>query len=301
MITRRTALSGLLAATAFGSGQASAITLPSKRAAGSAVRGVTQPYATIQLGKKVYTADENGNFIFPTPIIGPGTLELVVTPRGGQASKTSFAFAGRKYETSIVKGLSRLAADNDLPDDPERVVKSGPPLQGSGQDALTVMRKKREAELKEAAWKEKPNISAFASKFVRPLQVWRVTSEWGSIREKHYLDGRVVETQHLGLDLGRPDATKQVGGTIIAPADGKVVLVGNDFFYQGNCVFLAHGGGLVTAYYHMASPSQLKLGQMVRQGDLIGQQGTTGSSTAIHLCWRAQIGDQAIDPRSLLD
>jgi len=100
--------------------------------------------------------------------------------------------------------------------------------------------------------------------------------------------------------LGRDDSRGTDGRAIRAPADGEVILAGDDFYYEGNCVFLAHGGGVITGYYHMAAAPTVKTGEKVSQGHKLGEMGATGSANGIHLCWRAQINGIPIDPETLM-
>lgn len=102
-----------------------------------------------------------------------------------------------------------------------------------------------------------------------------------------------VRSRHLGLDLrGRR------GAPVYAPAAGRVVLTGS-FYYQGNAVYLDHGLGLVTAYFHFSSTA-VETGQRVEAGQLLGGVGSTGRSTAPHLHWSAYVDGENIDPESLV-
>ena len=102
-----------------------------------------------------------------------------------------------------------------------------------------------------------------------------------------------VSSRHLGLDLRGAR-----GAAVVAPAAGRVVLAGN-FYYQGNAVYLDHGLGLVTAYFHFSS-TDVREGETVEAGQLLGRVGSTGRSTAPHLHWSAYVGGENIDPESLI-
>lgn len=115
------------------------------------------------------------------------------------------------------------------------------------------------------------------------------TSPFGQRR----MFNRNVASRHLGLDLrGRR------GDPVRAPAAGRVVLSGN-FYYQGNAVYLDHGLGLVTAYFHF-SRTDVEMGELVEAGEVIGAVGSTGRSTAPHLHWSAYVGGTNVDPESLI-
>lgn len=115
------------------------------------------------------------------------------------------------------------------------------------------------------------------------------TSAFG---QRRMFNGNVA-SRHLGLDLrGRR------GEPVRAPAAGRVALTGN-FYYQGNAVYLDHGLGLVTAYFHFAR-TDVEIGDLVEAGQVIGAVGSTGRSTAPHLHWSAYVGGANVDPESLV-
>jgi murein DD-endopeptidase MepM/ murein hydrolase activator NlpD len=94
---------------------------------------------------------------------------------------------------------------------------------------------------------------------------------------------------HAGIDISTP-----IGTRIHSPADGVVIAVGVKGAY-GNAVTVDHGFGIVTQYGHMAS-FNVKPGQRLRRGDVIGFVGNTGRSTAPHLHYEVWVRDQAQNP-----
>ena len=84
----------------------------------------------------------------------------------------------------------------------------------------------------------------------------------------------------------------------MAPAAGRVLLTGS-FYYQGNAVYVDHGMGLVTAYFHFSSIA-VEEGDLVAPGQLLGRVGSTGRSTAPHLHWSAYVNGENVDPESLI-
>ncbi len=102
-----------------------------------------------------------------------------------------------------------------------------------------------------------------------------------------------VRSRHLGLDL-----RARRGNPIMAAAAGRVALAGN-FVYQGNAVYLDHGLGLFTAYFHM-SRLEVEVGDLVEPGQVLGRAGSTGRSTAPHLHWSAYVNGVTVDPESLV-
>ena len=78
-------------------------------------------------------------------------------------------------------------------------------------------------------------------------------------------------------------------------ADGIVTKSGPQVGGLGIAVFLAHGYGLSTHYGHM-SRINVKPGQHVKRGDVIGFVGNTGRSTGYHLHYEVWVHDQAQNP-----
>ena len=117
----------------------------------------------------------------------------------------------------------------------------------------------------------------------------RVTSGFGTGRE---FNGQ-ISSRHMGLDLaGVP------GDTVRAAADGVVALV-DGFLLAGNIVYLNHGGGLLTGYFHL-SGQLVEAGDTVTAGTPIGLVGATGRVTGPHLHWVVRYGTTSVNPRSLL-
>ena len=98
---------------------------------------------------------------------------------------------------------------------------------------------------------------------------------------------------HAGLDFAAATGTP-----ISAPAAGVVANTG-DYFFNGNTVFIDHGQGLITAYMHL-SRIDVRAGQSIRRGEILGAVGATGRVTGPHLHWAVILNNTAIDPELLL-
>ncbi|MFI1532527.1 peptidoglycan DD-metalloendopeptidase family protein [Streptomyces griseus] len=99
--------------------------------------------------------------------------------------------------------------------------------------------------------------------------------------------------QHTGLDF--PAA---VGTAVKAVAAGKVAMAKSGGPY-GNHIMLNHGGGLTSLYAHL-SKMLTSVGDTVKQGQKIGEVGSTGNSSGPHLHLEARVNGKAVDPMSYL-
>ena len=98
---------------------------------------------------------------------------------------------------------------------------------------------------------------------------------------------------HAGLDVA-----VSTGAPVKAPAAGIVANTG-DYFFNGNTVFIDHGQGLITAYMHL-SRIDVRSGQPVKKGEILGAVGSTGRVTGPHLHWAVILNNTPVDPELFL-
>jgi murein DD-endopeptidase MepM/ murein hydrolase activator NlpD len=94
---------------------------------------------------------------------------------------------------------------------------------------------------------------------------------------------------HPGIDVSAPRGTK-----VVAPANGVVVTAGRRGGY-GNAIVIDHGYGIITRYGHLEA-FNVRPGQRVRRGDVIGFVGSTGRSNAPHLHYEVWVNDKTQNP-----
>ena len=101
----------------------------------------------------------------------------------------------------------------------------------------------------------------------------------------------------LGIDLGLAHAPRS---SIVAVADGKVVFAGGDACCSyGLYVIIQHDNGLQTLYGHL-SRIDVRTGQRVSQGDMLGPSGSTGYSTGFHLHFEVSKDGARLNPLNFL-
>jgi Peptidase family M23 len=100
---------------------------------------------------------------------------------------------------------------------------------------------------------------------------------------------------HNGVDIAGP-----AGATVVAPADGVVILAAaTPFTLEGNLLMIDHGMGLNSAFLHL-SRIDVRVGDVVHQGQSIGAIGKTGRATGPHLHWGLKWHDERLDPQALV-
>ena len=126
-------------------------------------------------------------------------------------------------------------------------------------------------------------------RFMEPVQ-GKISGRFGSRR---VINGQ-PRKPHSGEDIAAPEGTP-----VLAMNDGMVRLAA-DHFFSGKGVIVDHGLGLFSMYFHLSSVD-VKHGQVVKKGQVIGKVGATGRATGPHLHWGVRLNGSRVDPYSLLD
>lgn len=230
--------------------------------------GRTVPGAKVSLDGMMLDVDADGVFA-----IGfdrdqkPAATLRVVYPDGGTETR-ALAVAPREWQIQRVEGV------------PQKYV-SPPP------EAMAAIA--RATKLKEEARKTRAGGSRFAEGFIWPA-TGPISGVFGSQR---YYNGE-PRRPHYGVDVAAPTGTP-----IRAPAGGVVTLAEPDMYFEGGLVFLDHGQGVTTLTMHM-SRVDVKAGDRVEQGDVIGAVGGTGRATGPHLHWGMYWRGAWLDPQLLV-
>ena len=128
----------------------------------------------------------------------------------------------------------------------------------------------------------------WAGDFLRPV-AGPVTGAFGRQR---IINGQ-AKNPHNGEDIAAP-----LGADVAAMNDGIVCLTA-DHFFSGKGVFIDHGLGLYSMYFHLSEVS-VKDGEIVKRGQVIGKVGASGRATGPHLHWGVNLNGARVDPLSLV-
>ncbi len=235
---------------------------------GALIIAQTNPQTEVFVGEQKMAVTDEGYFIF-----GFGRFDdkdkIVSIKHQGQTYKTTVPVMAREFPTERIDGLPAN--------------KVNPPAERLARIA------KESAQVKQArgVWSEQ---KAFLESFIWPAE-GRVSGVYGSRR---ILNGE-PKRPHYGMDIANV-----TGSPVIAPASGVVTMAVNDHYYTGGTLIIDHGYGLNTTYLHLSQVNVTE-GQVLEQGQKIGEIGATGRATGPHLDWRLNIGTSLrLDPQLII-
>lgn len=160
-----------------------------------------------------------------------------------------------------------------------------------GQQLMELAQFEREVKLEHNSYEDlystfyhKQDSIAFLPA-LRPVLKGVVTSKFG-MRMHPVLK---VRRHHDGLDFSAPKGTP-----VYATADGVVSFAARNGGY-GNMIMITHKYGFETRYGHL-NKFVVRVGQIVKRGDKIGEVGNTGLTTASHLHYEVKYKGKIVDP-----
>ena len=141
--------------------------------------------------------------------------------------------------------------------------------------------------------------SARALSTVTPARLWAIpmVRPVGGVITSPYGFRRILNGQprapHRGVDY------RAAEGTPVKAAAGGTVVLSADHYFAGRCLYLDHGGGVVSVYLHL-SKRLVEEGDVVTAGDVIGLSGRSGRVTGPHLHFGLCLQGMMVNPEPLL-
>lgn len=242
--------------------------LPQRLQQGQLVIGHAPAGAIIEFaGRRLHVAGD-GVFVFGLDRDAPTHIRLHVRYSNGKARDLALTVEKRDYPIERVEGL---------------------PPQTVTPDPKTAARIQREQARVAEARKRDDAREDFLHGFALPVQDARISGVYGSQR----IDNGTPKAPHMGLDLAVP-----AGTPVHAPAAGIVSFAEPDLILTGGSVLIDHGFGLSSCFLHM-SRLDVKVGDRIAPGQVIGAAGMTGRATGPHVHWGFNWFDVRLDPALL--
>ena len=225
---------------------------------------------TVPIGTETMTVDGE-------PLgFDPDTGEFFIGLDRDAAPNMSLVFRGSN--TGRVQDIEIAARNWDI----ERV---NVPLRPSGTSEEWWQRREPEWLAIKAAREQETGAQGWRQSFVWPV-TGRISGRFGRQRIYQGEPG----SYHSGLDIAPGN-----GVPFVSPADGVVVLARTGFSLEGGIVIVDHGAGLNSAFIHL-SRLAVSEGDAIRQGQVLGNVGSSGRATGPHLHWSLVWQDKRLDP-----
>jgi murein DD-endopeptidase MepM/ murein hydrolase activator NlpD len=232
---------------------------------GGLVFGKTSPGAKVALDAEPVMVGADGAFVLGFGRDHGQTALLVVVLPDGTTVRRALEIADRDFPVDRIDGLDQSK------------------VSGFTEEQLAQIA--ADTAKKDAARRATDAAAHWSSGFAWPL-VGRITGVFGSQR---VLNGE-AKTPHSGVDVAAP-----AGAPIKAPAPGIVRLAEPGLYFEGGLVLIDHGHWLESGFMHL-SRIDVKVGDKVDQGQVIGAVGATGRATGPHMHWSLRWGAVPVDP-----
>ncbi|MBN6100780.1 M23 family metallopeptidase [Xanthomonas sp. CFBP 8703] len=242
---------------------------PASASQGALVIGKVAPGSRVQYAGRTLRVSGYGSVVFGIGRDERGPLRILVQRADGGSESIDIAVTPRDWPLERVNGV------------PPKTVNPPPAI---------AERIKREQAQVTAARDRDDDRTDFATPFIWPVQ-GRISGRFGNARVYNGQPG----AGHSGMDIAVPTGTP-----VKAPAAGVVTFAAPDLYLTGGTVLLDHGYGVSSNFLHL-SRIDVKVGDRIAQGQVLGAVGATGRATGPHLHWGMNWFDVRIDPLLVLE
>lgn len=248
---------------------AAALELQGSWQQGSLVFGKAEPGTQVWFREHRLRVSPQGEFVLGLDRDEPAEAELKVQAPGEPMPQLfRYGVAPREWKVQRIDGLP-----------PDKVE---PP-------SAVQARIEREQLLLNAARALDTDHQGFSQPFA-----WAATGRISGVFGSQRILNGTPKQPHYGVDVAVPTGTP-----IRAPADGVVSLAERDLYFTGGTLMIDHGHGVSSIMVHL-SELKAKVGDVVKQGDVVALSGMTGRATGPHLHWGINWFRSRIDPQTLL-
>ena len=236
---------------------------------GALVIGKVPAGSLVRYRERTLRATPYGSVVFGVGRDEAGPVNVEVTTAEGRLQTFQVAVTSRDWPIEKIDGV------------PPATVEPPPAI---------AARIEREQAMVTAARERDDDRADFAHPFVWPVQ-GRISGRFGNQR----IYNGTPKSPHSGMDVAAPSGTP-----VLAPAGGIVSFAAPGLYLTGGTVLLDHGHGVSSNFLHL-SRIDVKVGDRVKQGQVIGAVGATGRATGPHLHWGMNWFEVRIDPLLVLE
>jgi murein DD-endopeptidase MepM/ murein hydrolase activator NlpD len=248
---------------------ARATRLPTAVQQGAMVLGVTAPGASVEYAGKPLRVTPYGSFVFGVGRDATGEAVVRIRQPGAGLEEHRIAITPRDWPIERINGV--------------------PPATVNPPKAIAERIEREQARVAAVRSRDEPR-TGFAQAFIWPVQ-GRISGRFGNQR----VYNGTPRSAHSGMDIAAATGTP-----VKAPADGVISFADPGLYLTGGTLVLDHGHGISSNFLHL-SRIDAKVGDAVKQGDVIGAVGATGRATGPHLHWGMNWFDIRIDPLLALE
>lgn len=244
------------------------IIFPPSTSQGSMVIGKVPPGSHVHYADRSLRITPYGTVAFGVGRNEKGPLEVKVERPDGQIIDTHISVTPRDWPTENVNGV--------------------PPKTVNPPPAIFARIQREQAAVASVRERDDDRID-FTEPFIRPLE-GRISGRFGNQRIYNGSPG----SAHSGMDIAAAKGTP-----VKAPASGIVSFADSDLYLTGGTVVIDHGFGFSSNFLHL-SRLDVKVGERIEQGQIIGAVGATGRASGPHLHWGMNWFSVRIDPQLVL-
>ncbi len=248
--------------------------LPASASQGALVVGSTHPAATVMVDGRDVRVAPDGSFVFGIGRDASGVVVVSIRQPGTGVVEHRITVTSRDWPIERIAGVPP-ATVNPPPEVAARITR---------EQAQVVAARVRDDARED-----------YGQRFIWPVR-GRISGRFGNQRIYMLADGSgSPKSPHSGMDIAVPQGTP-----VKAPAAGMITFAAPDLYLTGGTVLLDHGHGVSSNFLHL-SRLDVKVGDRVEQGQVIGTVGMTGRATGPHLHWGLNWFDVRVDPLLVLE
>ncbi len=240
---------------------------------GALVIGNVAPGSKVRYADRDLLVGPDGAVVFGVGRDEKGPVTVDVRERDGRHDQIAIEVTPRDWPVERIEGVPPETVEPP-PDIAERIRRE--------QARVVAARQRNDAR------------EEFLETFVWPVE-GRISGRFGSQRVYVVKGKDVPKSPHPGMDIAVPQGTP-----VKAPAGGIVTFADANLYLTGGTILIDHGHGISSNFLHL-SRVDVKVGDRVEQGQVIGAVGMTGRATGPHLHWGMNWFDVRLDPLLLME